>query len=104
MELTPVSTESNLSPDQLFVQGTFSSGAYIADTSMVGNNDENLGSGIDMDLDAPLQIEDSDYQVAVPEILFTSSAEVWAVLKQHINESANDESDGTFFICHAFNF
>ena len=91
----PVSTESNLSPEQLFIEGTFSNGAHEnTDVSMLGDDDEMLGTGSDTDLDAPLEIEENDYQVAVPEISFDFSTEALLFLEQHVDMSTNDESDG----------
>ena len=47
----PVSTESNLTPEQLFVEGTFGNGAHEenTDVSMPGDDDEMLGTGADTD-------------------------------------------------------
>ncbi|CAB4016239.1 Hypothetical predicted protein [Paramuricea clavata] len=89
----PVSTAENLSPEQLFVRETMSN---CNQNILEGVNDNNefdaFGSGIDLDTDATLPINDDDYDVSVPHI--NVNEELSIVLQENINPLSDDGHHG----------
>ena len=68
-----MSTAENFSPEQLFITGSFC-GAFSTwaaqDTTGHGvTNLDTFGTGVDDDPDAPIPVEQSDYNVLVPDPL-----------------------------------
>ena len=85
----PVSTAENLSPEQLFIRGTMSNcNKNILEGMNESDEIEAFGSGIDLDADASLPINDDDYDVSVPQI--DVNEELSIVLLGNINPLSDD--------------
>ncbi len=87
----PVSTESNLSPEQLFITGCFANPSV--DDTMPEDIDM-FGNGADSDDDAPLEINDDDYEVSVPNSAVQLSNEMLTLLSEQIDVFGDDGTDG----------
>lgn len=86
----PVSTESNLSPEQLFITGCFANPS-VDDT--LPDDIDMFGSGADSDDDAPLEINDNDYQTSVPISAVQISEEMLTFLEEQVDVFADDGRD-----------
>ena len=85
----PVSTAENFSPEQLFIRGTMSNCNRNILEGMNGSGEFNtFGSGIDLDADGSLPINDDDYDVSVPQI--TVNEQLSIVLQENINPLSDD--------------
>ena len=85
-----VSTEGNLSPEQLFTTGCFAD--PLVDERLPDDIDM-FGSGADSDADAPLELNDNDYQISVPVNTVQISHEMLALLEEQHNVFADDGRD-----------
>lgn len=86
----PVSTEGNLSPEQLFITGCFADPTV---DERLPDNIDMFGSGADSDADAPLELNDNDYQISVPVNTVQISHEMLALLEEQHDVFADDGRD-----------
>jgi hypothetical protein len=106
----PVSSARNLSPEQLFISGTFeNANSPVIDNSIFMNQCysgfESIGTGSDHeDLDVPYATEQNNYDIQVPEIEIHLSDDVKAQLKEAVNPLLDDGTFGinTFIFCCQF--
>ena len=96
----PVSTENNLSPLQMYTQGTLQnmySGHTAVDSILFEADMANYG----FDPDGPFPLDDEDYQVSVPAINLSVSEENLMYLNENFNPLTDDGQDGrqTFSNC-----
>ena len=89
----PVSTAENFSPEQLFISGMFANNHALHIGEDQEPNNEDLGTGLDTDSNAPLPIDDSDYDVSVPPIAVDLPQGANNVLQQAV-ESVHDDNHG----------
>ena len=86
----PVSTEGNLSPEQLFITGCFAD--PTVDKRLPDDIDV-FGSGADSDADAPLELNDNDYQISGPVNTVQISHEMLVLLGEQHDVFADDGRD-----------
>ena len=86
----PVSTEGNLSPEQLFITGCFADPTV---DERLPDDIDMFGSGADSDPDAPLELNDNDYQISVPVNTVQISHEMLALLEEQHDVFADDGRD-----------
>ena len=86
----PVSTESNLSPEQLFITGCFAN--PLVDDAVPDDIDM-FGSGADSDIDAPPELNNNDYQISVPVNAVRVSDGMLTFLNEQVDVFADNGRD-----------
>ena len=90
MATHPLSTEHNFSPIQLFTKGVLENldSDYTGMDSFLNNEQEIQGYGVD---DDQLPVEETDYQVTIPEInpVGLTEADI-SFIEQSVNTASTD--------------
>ena len=93
----PLSTESNMSPLQLFTAGVLEN-IYSVYSGIDGILNANNINDYGVDLHGPLPVDDDDYQVSVPATELELTYEQTNFLENHCDPLAGDGKD-TFLHC-----